>query len=138
MNGIEAKVVSFDDIDPNEDIIKIMFIDEPEILEEAVKKMPKELYEKYTVVRSAPFFLEVINKESNKGVGLKALADTLGVKKEEIIACGDASNDLAMIEYAGLGVAMENATDDVKEIANYQTKSNNEDGIAEVVNKFIL
>ena len=59
-------------------------------------------------------------------------------KKEEIIACGDASNDLAMIEYAGLGVAMENATDDVKEIANYQTKSNNEDGIAEVVNKFIL
>lgn len=138
VNGIEASVVSFEDLDPSEDIIKIMFIDEPEILEEAIKKIPKELYEKYTVVRSAPFFLEVINKESNKGVGLKALADSLGVKEEEVIACGDANNDLEMLEYAGLGVAMENATDDVKEIANYQTKSNNEDGIAEVVNKFIL
>ena len=55
-----------------------------------------------------------------------------------MIACGDAGNDLSMVKYAGMGVAMGNATNDVKEIANYITLSNDEDGIAKVIEKFIL
>ncbi len=115
-----------------------MLIDEPEVLDKAIEKLPKEVGEKYNLAKSTPYFFEVINKESNKGLGLKALADYLNVDKDEIIAVGDAGNDLDMIEFAGLGVAMENGHSNVKEAANYITKSNNEDGVAEVVKKFIL
>ncbi len=127
-----------DEISEDESIIKIMLIDEPDVLDKAIAKLPKEVGEKYNLAKSTPYFFEIINKESNKGLGLKALADYLNVDKDEIIAVGDAGNDLDMIEFAGLGVAMENGHSNVKEAANYITKSNNEDGVAEVVKKFIL
>ena len=138
LNEIDINVCDFAEVAEDEHIVKVMFIDEAEILDRAIEKLPKEIYEKYTVVKSTPFFLEVINKTSGKGRGLKALADYLNVKEEEVIAVGDAANDLDMIEYAGLGVAMGNATEEVKNKANYITASNNEDGIAEVIEKFVL
>ena len=73
----------------------------------------------------------------DKAVGLSKLAQYLQIDKSEIMACGDGDNDLAMIEYVGLGVAMENAIDDVKNIAQFITKDCDEDGIAYVINKFI-
>lgn len=138
INDIDINICDFNDVEEEEDIVKIMFIDEPEILDEAIKNIPKEVFEKYGIVKSTPYFLEIINKDSSKGVGLKLLADEVGATKDEVIAVGDAANDLAMIEYAGLGVAMDNASDDVKSIADYITTSNNEDGVAKVVEKFIL
>ncbi|OOM80412.1 sugar-phosphatase [Clostridium sp. BL-8] len=138
INGIEINIRDFNEIDDEEDIIKVMMIDPQEILDPAIKKLPAELYEKYSVFKSAPFFLEFTNKEVDKGLGLKKLGEYLGIKKEEIIACGDAGNDLSMVKYAGLGVAMENATKEVKEVANFITTSNDEDGIANVIEKFIL
>jgi Cof subfamily protein (haloacid dehalogenase superfamily) len=138
MNGIPLEIKDFDNFDPNTTIVKIMFIDEPEILSPAVDKLSKEAYEKYTVVRSAPFFLEFLEKTVNKGSGVELLANSLGIKREEIICVGDAGNDLHMIEYAGLGVAMGNAFPEVKEIADYITLTNEEHGVAHVINKFIL
>ena len=61
-----------------------------------------------------------------------------GHKREDLIACGDGFNDLSMIKYARLGVAMENAQPVVKEAADYVTASNDEDGVAKVIHKFIL
>lgn len=138
MNGIEINTINFAEIEADEDIVKVMMIDEPEILDAAIEKLPKEIYEKYTVVKSAPFFLEFINKHGDKGVGLKALAEHLKVNKHEIIAMGDAGNDLAMINYAGLGVAMGNASEEIKKAADYITLSNEEDGVAKVIKKYIL
>lgn len=138
INGIDITVCDFNEINENDVIVKIMYIDEPEILDPAIEKHPKELAEKYYLAKSTPYFFEIINKDGNKGVGLKALADHLGVEASEIIAVGDAGNDLAMIEYAGLGVAMGNANKDIKKVANYITKSNEEDGVAHVIEKFIL
>ncbi|GKU27209.1 sugar-phosphatase [Clostridium folliculivorans] len=138
INGIDVSEVDFDKVDSDADISKIMMIDEPEILQAAIEKLPKEVYDKYTVVRSAPYFLEFLNKKSNKGEGVKALADYLGIKQEEVICVGDAGNDLHMIEFAGLGVAMGNAFDEVKQVANYVTSTNEDDGVAEVIEKFIL
>lgn len=138
INGIEATIKDFNEVEDEEDIVKVMMIDPQEKLDKAIEKLPKDLYDKYSVFKSAPFFLEFTNKEVDKGKGLKKLGDYLGIKKEEIIACGDAGNDLSMVKYAGLGVAMANATDDVKKAADYITLSNDEDGIAHVVNKFIL
>lgn len=138
INGITVKEFDYTKIEDKEDISKVMMIDEPEILQKAIDNLPKDLYEKYTVVRSAPYFLEFLNKDANKGTGVGMLAEHLGIKKEEVICVGDAGNDLHMIEYAGLGVAMKNATDDVKEKASYITKSNNEDGVAHVIETFML
>jgi len=73
-----------------------------------------------------------------KGKGVEILGEKLGIKKEEIIAIGDNENDLTMIEYAGLGVAMGNATEEVKELADYITDTNNNSGVAKAINKFAL
>ena len=64
--------------------------------------------------------------------------ERLGLPREALIACGDGYNDLSMIQYAGLGVAMENAVLPVRKEADYVTASNNEDGVAEVIEKFML
>lgn len=138
INGLEIHVTDFNGILPDDDIIKVMFIDEPSILQAAIDKLDKGLYEKYTVVRSAPFFLEFLHKSANKGCGLESLANYLGIKQEEVMSFGDAGNDMHMIKYAGKGVAMGNAFDEIKEIANYITKTNDEDGVAYAIEKFIL
>lgn len=138
INGIDINIKDFNQIEDEEDIIKVMMIDPQEILDPAIEKLPSEIYEKYSVFKSAPFFLEFTHKEVDKGLGLKKLGEYLGIEQEEIIACGDAGNDLSMIKYAGLGVAMDNAVPEVKAAANFITTSNDEDGIAKVIEKFIL
>lgn len=137
INGIPVLEIDYSEVAKEEDIIKVMMVDPEEILEEAIKKLPQEVYEKYTVVRSAPYFLEFLSKSSGKGIGIKALAEHLGIKQEEIICIGDAGNDLDMIQFAGLGVAMGNAFKEVKEVANYITKTNEDDGVAHVIERFI-
>lgn len=138
LNSIPLTEVDFDKLDENTIIVKTMFIDDEKILDRVIEVLPKELYEKYTIVRSAPYFLEFLNKASNKGTGVKLLSEKLGIKREEIICVGDADNDKHMIEYAGLGVAMGNAADSIKEIANFVTKTNEENGVAYVIDKFIF
>lgn len=66
------------------------------------------------------------------------LADYLGLDASEVICVGDAGNDRHMIEFAGLGVAMGNATEDIKAIADFVTKSNDQDGIAHLIERFIV
>ncbi|MBU5455143.1 HAD family hydrolase [Caproiciproducens sp. MSJ-32] len=81
--------------------------------------------------------VEIGNKGVSKGAAVKALAEHYGIKREEIMAIGDNENDMSMIEYAGLGVAMGNAIEPLKEIADYVTSSNVEDGVAKALDKFI-
>ena len=69
---------------------------------------------------------------------MERLLEVLGLTREAMIACGDGYNDLSMIQYAGLGVAMENAVLPVRQAADFVTKSNNDDGIAHVIEKFIF
>ena len=85
-----------------------------------------------------PRFLEIVNAQVNKGEALRFVAEHFGVKREEVMAIGDSNNDIAMVEYAGLGVAMGNASPRVKEAADVMTKSNQEDGVAEAIKKYIL
>ena len=90
------------------------------------------------VYRSAGFFLECVPPGIEKSQSLARLLGELGIKREEVIAVGDGYNDKGMIEYAGLGVAMANASIEVQDAADYITYSNEEDGVAHVVEKFIL
>ncbi|QGU96101.1 sugar-phosphatase [Clostridium bovifaecis] len=138
MNNVPIEVVDFNDINGSLEIIKVLFVGTEEKLSSAINNLPKEVYAKYTVVRSYPYFLEFMNSEVNKGAGVESLAKKLSIKSNEVICVGDAENDLHMIKYAGLGVAMGNAFPNVKKAADYITYTNNENGVAHVINKFIL
>ncbi len=138
LNNIPVICMEESDINSDLTYCKVMLADEPEIIENFIPKIPKEFHDKYTIVRSAPFFLEFLNKKVNKGLGLQALCDKLEIDPSEVIAIGDEENDRHMIEFAGLGVAMGNARDSIKEIANHITESNNDSGVAKVISDFIL
>lgn len=118
--------------------VKLMMIDEPEILRAAIKKIPKHLFEEYTLVTSSPYYLEILNKEASKGSAVKELAAHLGIAREEVMAIGDAENDLSMLEFAGISVAMGNATPEVKATAKYEVASNQEDGVKEALDRWVL
>ena len=94
--------------------------------------------EDFEVVSSRFDNFEVMNRGVSKGNAVKVLADYYGIRSEQVICIGDSENDLSMIQFAGLGVAMENGSDLVKEAAQYITSSNNCDGVAKVIEKFIL
>lgn len=90
------------------------------------------------VFRSEPYFLEVVPCSVDKANTLGALLEHLGVKREEVMAIGDGTCDVAMLQLAGMGVAMGQAPDSVKVCADYITASNEEDGVAAAVEKMIL
>lgn len=89
------------------------------------------------VTTSKPFFLEFMHRDVSKGDSIKRLCQHLNVSLDEVIACGDGNNDLTMIETAGLGVAMANATPLLKNAADVITRSNDEDGIAEIIAQYL-
>jgi Cof subfamily protein (haloacid dehalogenase superfamily) len=121
-----------------EPVVKVLMLEEPTILAEVEKKLQKELDGELTVLRSKPFFLEFTELGVTKGTSLNQLIKKLGITRDEVIAIGDSYNDLAMIEFAGLGVAMGNAPDDIKTKANFVTDTNMNDGVAKVVEEFVL
>lgn len=138
MNDVTLRIQNFETLDSDITIIKIMFIDDAAIIEEAINHLPEGLSDKFSIMRSEPYFLEFLNKGVNKSTGVSLLADILKIRPEEIICVGDAGNDIHMIKYAGLGVAMGNAFAEVKKSADFITHTNEEDGVAHVINKYIL
>ncbi len=119
------------------DFPKVIFTDDGDRLSKFVDEAV-EAFPQFEVFRSEPFFLEVCPKGIHKATGIKNIIEILGVKQEEVIAIGDGYNDISMIKYAGLGVAMENAQQAVKDVADYITLSNDDDGICKVIEEFIF
>lgn len=119
-------------------IAKCLIVGEPTRLAVLEKEMYNHLHDQMGVFRSEPYFLELVPKGIDKAQSLAVLLKEIGMTKDEMIAVGDGFNDLSMIKYAGLGVAMSNAQEVIKENADFITLSNEEDGVAHVVEKFIL
>lgn len=90
------------------------------------------------VYRSESFFLEVVPEFVDKGNTLGVLIEKLGISTEEVMAIGDGRRDFSMLQLAGLGIAMGNAQDSIKACADYITESNDNDGVAIAVQKFII
>ena len=87
---------------------------------------------------SSPYFLEFCKKDSNKGSGVKALAEYLDIPNQSVIAMGDERNDIPMLQYAGIGCAMANAHSETKKAADCITQNdNNNSGVAEIIYKYI-
>lgn len=117
---------------------KFLMLDDGDYLSMVEGRVKAALGKNFSVYRSEPYFLEILPKGVDKALSLERLLSRIGLTKEQMIACGDGYNDLSMIKYAGLGVAMENGVLPAKKAADYITLSNNEDGIAHVVEKFMF
>lgn len=118
-------------------IAKCLIVGDPTRLAELEKEMYEHLKDRMGVFRSEPYFLELVPKGIDKAQSLAVLLEELNMSKDEMIAIGDGFNDLSMIKFAGMGIAMENAQQIVKDNANFITLSNEEDGVAYAIEKFI-
>jgi Cof subfamily protein (haloacid dehalogenase superfamily) len=117
---------------------KILCMGKPEPIKLLRDKLKKIFKESLNIYMSKPTYLEIMPKEASKTSAIEFLLKKYNLDRTRIIAIGDNYNDIDMIEYAGLGIAMGNAPDCVKEIADYITLSNDEDGVAYAIMKYIL
>lgn len=119
-------------------ITKILWFDSEERMPELIEKCKGVVPESVTYCTSRPYFLEFFSSKVSKAAALQFICDYCKIKKEEIIALGDGMNDIPMIDFAGMGVVLDNGNDEVKSHADYIAPSNDEDGVAFVINKFVL
>lgn len=120
------------------DVNKLLMTAPAERAEQYEQFLQEQYGDRISVYRSEPFFIELMPKGVDKASSIDRMLSTVGLTRENTICCGDGYNDLTMIEYAGVGVAMANAQEKVKEKADYITGSNDEDGIVQVIDEFIL
>lgn len=107
----------------------------------AGEKLPKEfeeLFKDELTFFTMPYYSDCVAKGSNKAEGIKRVCEITGIKRENTIAIGDSSNDLAMLEYAGVSVAMKNSQEHILEMADYITESNADAGVAKAIRKLLL
>lgn len=109
---------------------------------EQAQALEQELAQKYgdivSVYRSEPFFIEIMPKNVDKATSLDKMLQSIGLTRDNAICCGDGFNDISMIRYAGVGVAMGNAQPPVKEAADYVTDTNDRDGLVKVIDNFVM
>jgi len=137
INGLPIRqvenFVEFVDFDVN----KCLLTAPPEVAPEYEAEL-RECYDGIAdVYRSEAFFIEIMPRFVNKATSLERMLESLGLTRDNAICCGDGFNDISMIRYAGVGVAMGNAKPEVKAAADYVTGTNDEDGLVEVIRRFI-
>ena len=117
---------------------KVLWIVDPKNVMELSAEMSANFGDRLKCVSSMAHFLEFVSIDAGKGTALAEIGRLFGIDRSEMIAVGDAYNDVCMLEYAGFGVAVENAPEDIKAKCDYVTLSNNDDGVAEVIERFVL
>lgn len=140
----KVKIVLTDNIEKtieenHEIILKIVVVsemNEVERLRELRNKISEEL--DASIAASAENNFEVMSRGISKGNAVKILGDCYGISRDEIICIGDNENDISMIQYAGCGVAMGNAADSLKSVADYITDTNDNDGVAKAIEKLLF
>ena len=121
----------------NTDFYKILLMGDEEQLNEFETFIPQEWRDEFYVVRSQKYLVEVLTKGVNKAFGLEKLAQKLNILPSEIAAIGDAANDVEMLEYAGLAIAMGNASEEVKAISDIVTDTNDSNGVIKAIDQLI-
>ena len=115
---------------------KILIAGDPHVILSIEKELLANHSRQLNIYKSQPRYLEVMSQEASKQKAIQLLIAQYGLQQNEIIAIGDNYNDKGMIEFAGKGVAMGNAPDEIKAVADYVTDSNNHDGVAKALNHF--
>ncbi|EHJ52928.1 Cof-type HAD-IIB family hydrolase [Streptococcus macacae] len=119
-------------------VFKAMYMGEPDKITAFQKENEAKLKSRLSTVRSQDYLFEVLPKGINKASGLKEIAHRLQIPMQDVMAIGDAANDLEMMAAAGFSVAMGNASPDVKAVADFVTKSNDEAGVAQAINDHLF
>lgn len=130
-----------DIIDDIPGISKVLWIADPSFVAERHGEMLQHFGGRlncYTSRAQIAHFLEFVSRDASKGKALEHIGKMLNIDRSEIMAFGDAYNDLSMLEYAGFSVAVDNAPDDIKAACGYVTASNDNDGVAAVIEEYIL
>ncbi|EFM12680.1 Cof-like hydrolase [Paenibacillus curdlanolyticus YK9] len=119
------------------DLVKLTVFAEPKTLD-ALEAEWRTWQTDLQVIRSGEYFVDVQHASANKGSALEQFALKRGIDQQRIMAIGNYYNDIGMLRYAGLGVAMANSPDEVKAAANAQTRSNAEDGVKFALERYVL
>jgi integral membrane protein (TIGR01906 family) len=135
-NHIKINISDYSELKDTE-VEKFMFADDPTLLSAIRDSLPPKTYFKFNVSFSAPHFLEILSKKATKGFGLAKLVEHLGLSWYNVMAIGDEENDISMLKYAKIKVAMGNATENVKKISNYITDTNDLNGVGKAVKEKI-
>ncbi|MGM0502276.1 MAG: Cof-type HAD-IIB family hydrolase [Bacillota bacterium] len=136
LEKIRPEVVA--DLKLEKEPIKVIFYGTEEKIDQAYPFLRAEYQKKLYVTRSADEYLEVMNFEVSKGKALQYMIDKMNIKAEQVVVIGNNFNDVAMFEVAGVAVAMGNSPQEVKEEADFVTKSNQESGVADALKKIFL
>ena len=133
----EYTIKNFDEIKKDK-VNKVLAIDytDPEKINRLEKELP-ELFPEIYIVKSTPYFLEFSNKEGSKYHAVKFLQKYWNLKDEEILTIGDQNNDIALLKAGGIKIAMGNATDELKKVADYVTDTVYNDGFIKAIKKFL-
>jgi len=134
----KAERVVVSDYQGSDEVYKVLIVDQDDKLNRFQRTIPQDFLDDFAIFKSASHLLEFVHKDGSKGQALAELSRSLGILPEEVMAFGDEENDISMLQYAGMGVAMENAKPNVKKIARRITLSNKMDGVAEVINQYLL
>lgn len=137
INGMKIKKVENFPKYVDFDVNKCLMTAEPKKAEIYVEMLAEEFKDILSIYRSEPFFIEIMPKNVDKATSLDKMLSSVGLFRKNTICCGDGYNDISMLQYAGIGVAMKNAQEKVKESADFITDSNDKDGIVVVIDKFI-
>jgi hydroxymethylpyrimidine pyrophosphatase-like HAD family hydrolase len=136
---VDSLVAAFDGLRGRADpVLKGLFISEETDGDRLTHDLQARVGDRMTVMRSHPLFVEVTSPNVSKGNALSVVADWYGVSRAETIAVGDSGNDVSMVAWAGLGVAVANATPDVLAVADWVAPAVTDEGVAAVIERFIL
>ena len=116
---------------------KLVVIDDPDVLDGLKERMRDRFAGRLYIAKSLPYFLEFASPEVTKAAGLEFLAERLGFSRERTVAFGDGENDLELVEWAGYGVAVENASEGLKKLADFVCPPVDEEGVAHVLEAYL-
>ena len=139
INNIPVKeVFHLNEVAAQDPPVKFLMVGDHKVLRQAEAELNEKLKGEVEVFFSEPFFLEITPRGIEKASSLELLLSSIGMERKHLMACGDGFNDIPMMRYAGLAVAMENAQDETKEWADYIAPHNDKDGVAVAIEKFVL
>jgi len=116
---------------------KLVVIGDPDALDGLKQKVLERFAGRLYIAKSLPYFLEFASPDVTKAAGLTFLAEQIGFTRERTVAFGDGENDIELVDWAGYGVAVENAHDRVKEVADFVCPSVDEEGVAQVLEAYL-
>ncbi|HKU57908.1 MAG TPA: Cof-type HAD-IIB family hydrolase [Gaiellaceae bacterium] len=119
------------------DPTKLVAVGDPSALDELERELKPRFADRLFISKSLPYFLEFAHPDVSKGSGLEFVADRLGFRPEQTVACGDGENDRELLDWAGFGIAVANAHDDVLARADLVIPSVGEEGVAALLESYL-